>query len=535
MNTSTANVWGVLDLLIASPLLTLLMVVALGAAIGIVPFGPLKLGAAGALFVGLALGALDPRLGEGLGLVSSLGLALFVYTVGIAAGETFFADLRRQLPSMGLAVGVLTLVTAVAVVLGRILGLGGGMVAGTLAGALTSTPALAAATAATGSAEAAVGYSMGYPIGVVLAILAVALVVGRRWPAPKDPALSDAEGILAWSVEVDRTVALRDIPGWRDETIKMSYLIRDGRTRVLAPGEDLLPADRVLVVGGASAVAVATDFLGHRLKQELTSDRGAVDFRRFVVSEPSVAGRTVAQLNLPGRFGGVLTRVRRGDADLLARDDLVLQLGDRVLAVVPSRELSDISKFFGDSERRVSEVDALALGLGLVLGLLLGAVTVPLPGGIQFALGPAAGPLVVGMVLGAIHRTGPLIWDIPLSANLTIRQLGLLLFLAAVGLSAGPNFAAQAFTATGLRVGLLAAVIISGSAVCFMLGSRLLGLSAPRAAGGFAGFVGQPAVLDLATSRSSDERVTSGYAAQFALGIIAKIIAVQVIAAVLTG
>lgn len=522
-----------LDLLLASPLLVIMIVVALGAAVGIVPFGPIRLGAAGALFVGLALGALDPRLGEGLALVSTLGLALFVYTVGIAAGETFFSDLRRQLPIMGLAVVVLTLVTAAAVLVGSRLGLGAGMISGTLAGALTSTPALAAATAATGSGDAAVGYSMGYPVGVVFAILAVALVVGRRWPAPRDPALSDREGIVAWSIVVDATAALRDVPGWRDETIKMSYLIRDGRTRVLAPGEDLLPGDRVLVVGGREAVAAAAAFLGRRLDVELTSDRGAVDFRRFVVSEPSVAGRTVAQLNLPGRFGGVLTRVRRGDADLLAKDDLVLQLGDRVLAVVPAGEMQGIGKFLGDSERRVSEVDALALGLGLVLGLLLGAIVVPLPGGIRFSLGSAAGPLVVGMVLGAWHRTGFLIWDIPLSVNLTIRQLGLLLFLAAVGLSAGPSFAALALTPTGLRVGLLALVVIAGSAACFVAGARWLGLSPARTAGGFAGFVGQPAVLDYATSRSTDDRIASGYAALFALGIIAKIVAVQVIAALL--
>ncbi len=524
-----------LDLLLASPLLTLLIVIALGAAVGLVPFGPIRLGAAGALFVGLALGAIDPRLGEGLALVSSLGLALFVYTVGIAAGETFFSDLRRQLPSMGLAVVVLVIVTGVAILLGSLLGLDEGLVAGTLAGALTSTPALAAATAATGSPEAAVGYSLGYPIGVVLAILAVALIVNRDWPAPTDPAMSDHEGIAAWSVAVDRRVSLREIPGWRDETIKMSYLIRDGHTRVLSPGEDLLPADRVLVVGGVGAIQTATEFLGHRLEQELTSDRGAVDFSRFVVSEPAVAGRTVAQLNLPSRFGGVLTRVRRGDADLLAKDDLVLQLGDRVLAVVPSGEMLGISKFFGDSERRVSEVDALALGLGLVLGLLLGTISMPLPGGINFALGSAAGPLIVGMILGAAHRTGPLIWDIPLSVNLTIRQLGLLLFLAATGLSAGPSFAAQALTPTGFRVGLLAVAIITVASACFIVGSRLLGRSASRTAGGLSGFVGQPALLDFATSRSSDDRIPSGYAALFALGIIAKIVAVQIIAAVGVG
>lgn len=520
-----------LDLLLASPLLTIMLVVALGAAVGIIPFGPLRFGAAGALFVGLALGAVEPALGENLSNISTLGLALFVYTVGVAAGETFFADLRRQLPLMGLAIGVVAVVTVLAILVGRAFGLSPGMIAGVLAGSLTSTPALAAATEATGSADAGVGYSLGYPVGVVLAIIAVAIVVPRKWPGRKDEPSANAEGIVAESVAVDRTTPLRGVPGWSDEAIKMSYLVRDGHTRVLSPGEDLQPGDRVLVVGSPKAVGRAIDFLGTRMEQELTTDRGSVDFRRFVVSSDHVAGRSVAQLNLPGRFGGVITRVRRGDADLLAKDDLVLQPGDRVLAVGPQRDLDTIGTFFGDSERKVSEVDALALGLGLVLGLLLGSVVIPLPGGIDFSLGPAAGPLVVGMILGAIHRTGPLLWSIPLSVNLTIRQLGLLLFLATVGLASGPMFAEQALTGTGVRAGALAAAIVVASAIAFMAGARTMGLSAPRAAGGFAGYIGQPAILAFANERVDDDRIEAGYAALFALGIIAKILAVQVIGA----
>ncbi|MDO5676597.1 MAG: TrkA C-terminal domain-containing protein [Propionibacteriaceae bacterium] len=522
-----------LDLLTASPLLTIMVVVALGAAVGMIPFGPLRLGAAGALFVGLFFGAVEPSLGEGMGLVSTLGLALFVYAVGVAAGETFFADLRRQLPLMGLALAVLTAVAVASLLIGRAFGLTPGLIAGVFAGSLTSTPALAAATQATGSPDAAVGYSLGYPVGVVLAIIAVALVVQRAWPGARDEPSANAAGIVAESVEVDRTTALRAVPGWTDESIKMSYLVRDGRTRVLSPGEDLVPGDQVLVVGSPQATARAIEYLGTRLEQELTTDRGSVDFRRFVVSSSTVAGRSVAQLNLPGRFGGVITRVRRGDADLLAKDDLVLQPGDRVLAVGPQRDLDSIGAFFGDSERKVSEVDALALGLGLVLGLLLGAVVVPLPGGIELSLGPAAGPLVVGMILGAVHRTGPLLWAIPLSVNLTIRQLGLLLFLATVGLASGPMFAQQALTGAGVRAGLMAASLVVVAALLFMIGARTMGLSAPRSAGAFAGFIGQPAILAFANERVDDDRVEAGYAALFALAIVAKIVAVQILAALM--
>lgn len=522
-----------MELLAGSPLLAIMVVVALGAAVGMIPFGPIRFGAAGALFVGLAVGSVVPGVGQGLAGVQQLGLGLFVYMVGLAAGETFFADLRRQLPLLSLAVVTALLAFATAVAVGTGLGLDAGFIAGTFAGALTSTPALAAATASTGSPNAAVGYSIGYPVGVVLAIIAVGALVTRTWPEAKDPRSAAAEGIVATSTHVEREASLREVPGWSDETIKMSYLVRGGRTRVLAPGELLQPDDLVLVVGAPAAVDAAVAFLGQASEGTLTDDRQDVDFRRFLVSDPSVAGRTVASLNLPSRHGGVLTRVLRGDTDLLARDDLVLQLGDRVLAVVPRSEMDAVARHLGDSERKVSEVDALALGLGLSLGLLLGAVSIPLGGGAHFSLGSAAGPLVVGMVLGALHRTGPLNWEVPLSANLTIRQLGLLLFLAAVGLASGPAFAASAFSPTGLRAGAVGVAVVGISAAAFAIGGRVLGLSAPRTAGGLAGFVGQPAVLTYATSRLDDERIENGYAALFALGIIVKILLVQVFGGVL--
>jgi putative transport protein len=519
----------VLDVLASAPLLTIFLVVALGTALGAVPFGPVRFGAAGALFVGLALGSLDPRLGEGLVLVQTLGLALFVYTVGLAAGSTFFRDLRRQLPLMSVGLAALVLAAVTAIGLGALTGLSGPLTAGAFTGALTSTPALAAATAAADSNEPAVGYALAYPLGVTIAIVVVALVVGRRWLSRRDPEPAAGLGLEAVSAEVERATRLSDVPGFADGHVRMSYLSREGRTRVVAPDERLQPGDRVVVVGPAPAVATAVEHLGTLLSEHLADDRTSVDFQRFVVSEPSVAGRTIVELDIPGRFGGVITRVRRGDLDLLGRDDLSLELGDRVLAVVPRDELAAVSAFLGDSERKVSEIDALSVGIGMALGLVLGLIAVPLPGGVRFALGSAAGPLLVGMVLGRLERTGPVVWGLPRAANLTIRQLGLLFFLAAVGLASGQAFASQAFTGTGARLVAVAVGVVAVASVLFVLAARWVGVSAPRAAGALAGLIGQPAILAYAGSRVTDERVEAGYAALFALGIIVKILAVQVI------
>ncbi|MCT2989278.1 transporter, partial [Propionibacterium freudenreichii] len=149
--------------------------------------------------------------------------------------------------------------------------------------------------------------------------------------------------------------------------------------------------------------------------------------------------------------------------------------------------------------------------------------------GINFELGSAAGPLIVGMVLGALHRTGPFRWDLPHATNSVLRQMGLMIFLACVGLATGPAFLSQAFSLIGLKILLVSAVALVLGALVVLLGAKWLGLSAQRAAGGFAGFVGQPAVLGYANQLVNDERIDSAYGALFALGTVVKILLVQVI------
>ncbi|WP_017194185.1 aspartate:alanine exchanger family transporter [Actinomyces massiliensis] len=521
----------VVDVLAAAPLLTVFLVIGLGTAVGQIPFGPIRFGAAGALFVGLALGAVDPRLGADLTLLRSLGLGLFCYTVGIGAGNTFFRDLRRQLPLMSLCVVALIVAGGAGILYSRLMSVSPAMDSGAYAGALTS-PVLDAAIEAAGTQEPAVGYALAYPVGVAVAIVIVAAVINRPWPGRRDPRPASADGITATSVYLLRRVALGEMDAFRQGRIRISYLERDGVTRVVHPREELLPGDKVVIVGAPSAVEAAVEDLGTGLDKCLAKDRTAVDYRRLTVSSTRVAGRTIAELDMPGRFRGVVTRVKRGDLDLLAREDLVLELGDRVLAVVPGDELERAADYFGDSERSIAQIDAFSVGLGMALGVLVGLVAVPLPGGVTLKLGVAAGPLVVGMVLGRLGRTGPFIWGLPHAANATIRQLGLLFFLAAIGLASGPDFAAAAFSRTGLAVGGLSALIVVVNAVVLLAGARWAGVSAPRAAGGLAGLVGQPAILAFALSKRDDERVEAGYATLFALAIVVKIVMVQVLVAV---
>ena len=349
-----------IELLARNPLLTLMLVLALGGLVGQVRLGPLRFGAAGALFMGLVVGALDPRLGQDLGQLKSLGVVLFCYTVGLAAGGTFVSDLRRQWALMVAGVAGLGVMALVGPWLGSLLGLSSAHLAGAYAGVLTSPAIDAAIDASDGSPDTLVGYALAYPTGVVVAMVVVALVGGRRWsgrrgpPRPGDaggragpargerrrasprgavcaravvalvggrrgpargdtPSLAEA-GLTARSVRVERESAIRDIPGWADEEVKLSYLEREGEMRVLRRADVLREGDRVLVVGNPGNIERAASHLGHFSSSDpLTTDRREVDFRRFLVSNPDLVGRTIGELNVAGHLHGIVTRVRRGD------------------------------------------------------------------------------------------------------------------------------------------------------------------------------------------------------------------------------
>jgi putative transport protein len=188
-----------------------------------------------------------------------------------------------------------------------------------------------------------------------------------------------------------------------------------------------------------------------------------------------------------------------------------------------------VARLFGDSERRVAEVDAFGFALGIGAGLLLGAVTVPLPFGVDVELGVAAGPLVAGLVLGVVSRTGPITWQIPHGANLVLRQLGILMFLACAGLASGTAFADAIATRRGLNLAIAGVVLAGVFAALIPLAAQLvLRRDVVEAAGILAGVETQPASLAYASERTAgDERVIQAYALVFPVAMIAKVVVVQ--------
>ncbi len=527
-----------------SPLLLLFLVAATGVLLGRVKVRGFSLGVAAVLFVGLGAGAFDAALGLPE-LVLQFGLALFVYTIGLGSGAGFFAALRRRGARDGaLVLGALGLAMVLTLALGRVLGLGGPATAGLYAGALTNTPALAgvvewlAASGADARAQTApvVAYSLAYPTSVLAVLLALA-VAKRRSEHEVDAPLSRRWASLVAEPLVNRTVLLDKTPERSAEALAhderwevvFGRMQRGDRIELVTPETQLRAGDRVSILGRGVDVQAATQALGSPSDIRLDLDRSVIDFRRMIVSKRDVCGVPLRELALPKRFGAIVTRIGRGDVDLLAESETELELGDRVRVVAPRERLAEVSKALGDSYREAAEIDVLTFGVGIALGLVLGAIPVPLFGGGSFKLGFAGGPLIVGLILGRLGRTGPFVWSMPYSANLTLRQLGLVLFLAAVGTRSGHALRETLAAGEGLGALVGGGVIAAVSAATVLFVGRRAKIPVDVLAGMVAGIQTQPAALAFANGQAKSELPNLGYATVFPLAMIAKIILAQVV------
>lgn len=530
-----------IELLKANPTLLLFLVAAVGFLVGQLHVGGFSLGVAAVLFVGLGFGAISPdlRLPE---FVYQFGLVLFVYTIALAGGPGFFAALgRRGIRDNLLVLGVLLGVGGLTALLAYLLRLEPPFASGLFAGALTNTPALAGALEtlnARGVSDTVLGqpvaaYALAYPVGVTGMLLASHLA-WRMWGHPQHPEEAETVELESRTLEVTHPeltgLTLDELVRAKRWHVVFGRHKRGEVLQVATGGLRLQAGDLLSVIGSASELERVGETLGRFVPKGLEQSREALDFRRVFVSSREAAGRTLADLNLPGRFGVTVTRIRRGDVEFLPSGNTVLELGDRVRVVGRHERIREVSRFLGDSYRALSEVDVLSFGLGIALGLLLGSVTFDLPGEVEFKLGIAGGPLVAGLLLGALNRTGPILWQLPYSANLTLRQLGVILFLAGIGTRSGSTFAQTLAQGGVLTLVLVGAILTVGAAfLTLWIGHRLLGISLGTLSGILAGLQTQPAVLAFALEKAGNERPNLGYATVYPLAMLLKILIAQLL------
>ena len=537
-------------LLIANPLLLVFIVAAVGYPLGRVKFFGISLGVGAVLFVGIALGSLHPDL-KSPEIVYVLGQALFVYTVGLSAGPAFVASLRRDGVRNNLLVAVALVVAALLCVgLQKLLHLQAAVAAGMYAGSLTTSPALAGVLDAIKHtappemlemllAEPVVGFSATYPVGVIGVVLAICL--GQRlWKVDYGAEADrlkirekECEETFNCTVKVHRLqqpgVTVEELASQNDWNVTFRNIKRGNEFFMAMADTPLQCGDLVMLVGNQEELARVAVAFGER-RRGIRIDRTEYEYRRIFVSNPRVVGRRIGELNLLERFGEAVTRVRRGDEEYLPRDDMVLEMGDMVRVLAHRDQMEKVSAFFGNSYRQVSEVDIMTFSLGLVIGLCLGLVPIPFPGGGSMTLGYAGGPLIVALILGTFGRIGGMVWSLPYSANLTLRQIGLVLFLAGIGTRAGYTFFSTMSQGGGVAIFLAGALITTCTSFSVLwVGHRLLKIPMSLLTGMVAGMHTQIAVLGFAKDQSGNDLPDQGYASVYPVATIGKIIIVHLI------
>ena len=452
------------------------MVIAIGVALGKVKFFGISLGATFVLFAGLLAGhlGLDVDLTT-LKFIQEFGLILFIFSIGLQVGPSFFSSFKEGgLRLNGLAILIIVLNIVVALAIFACSGVKANELLGILQGAVTNTPGLGAAQQAlieTRGADASMplneamsmGYAAAYPLGVVGIILTMVLVkVFFKINVEKETKAIEEENsnstlkphIVTYRVTnkliFDRTIdRLHSII---DRNFVISRIKRsDGEVIIPLTTTPLQKDDLLRIVISEQDEEVFDAFIGPREEMDWEHDPAPVVSRRIVVTKSHYTGRTLGSLRLPKGYGLNATRVNRAGMDLVATPNLSLQVGDRITVVGQLHDINRLAERLGNSMKRLHEPHLFTMFIGIFLGILVGSLPIALPGmTVPMKLGLAGGPLIVAILLGRYGYKLKLVTYTSSSANLMLRELGISLFLASVGIAAGGGFAKTVFNATGL-------------------------------------------------------------------------------------
>ena len=511
------------------PILTAFLAIGLGYLVGQISIGGFSLGVGAVLFVGLALGAFAPK-AQITGPIGLTGLIMFLYGIGILYGRQFFEGMR----GVGQKYNLLALIACVAGLLvalglGHAYGIKVGHTLGIYAGSMTSTATLQAALDVMQNKEPSIGYSIAYPFGVIGPILCIYFmtrVVKPKFP-PKVQRFHMGEISLG---EKFSSQTLAELTEQLPSGVQITMVRKGGQN--IVPAADILLAsgDGLMIIAESeNAIAEAAARLGRLQPGRIVKDRSALDYIRVFVGKANAVGVPLSRLPLPAGFPVHLLHVRRYDADLVPTPDLTLEFGDRVGVLMPPDRKEEVRRYFGDTVKAAAEFSYVSLGIGMVLGVLLGLIPIPIPGVGTVTLGIGGGPLLVALILGKIRRTGPMLWTMPLPANIVLRNFGLAIFLATVGVNAGQPFV-RTVAESGLTMLFIGvAVLLTTVLIVLLVGYYLLKIPYDDLVGVASGATGNPAILVYSTRMAPTERPDIGYAMIFPSMTIVKVIAVQIV------
>jgi putative transport protein len=532
-----------------------------GMSLGSIQVRGIKLGTAGVLFAAILTGHFGKPIDRHtLEFVKEFGLILFVFCIGLQIGPGFFASLRQSgLRLNAMALSIVLFGGLLAVGLGGLLRFDSAAVPGIFSGATTNTPSLGAAqqTLITfpdisdeRAALPALAYAVTYPLGIFGIISTMlALKSYYRIDVAQEVAAYTAAQRKGFDPLERRTlvvenanlqgVAIGDVPGLVESEVVVSRIRRAAEADVFPATREteLHTGDIILVVGTPGGLRQFERVVGRASPEDLIETAGSVTYRRVVVTNIDVLGKSIEELDLELKYGVIVTRVTRSDLEMTAVPALRLQFGDVLHLVGSKNVVGQAAVYLGDSVQALNETHFVPLFAGIFLGIALGMVPIAFPGLPQpLRLGLAGGPLIVAILLGRQGRIGRLVWHMPRNANMAFRELGIALFFAGVGLMAGPTFFATAFSFTGILWAVAGAVVTIVPLVAIGVFARAkFAMNYVELSGLLAGSMTDPPALAFANDICRSDAPAVAYAAVYPLTMLSRIMVAQFLVVVLCG
>ncbi|MDR1339194.1 MAG: putative transporter [Prevotellaceae bacterium] len=540
---------------VAHTVLLLAFVIASGVVLGKIRICGISLGMAMILFVGIAVShfgfTVEPFI---LHFVKEFGLILFVYAIGLQVGPGFLSSFRKGgirlnlLAANTVALGVIATLTIYCISDIPI-----HTMVGILSGAVTNTPGLGAAQEAYSSVNGtaadpsiALGYAVAYPLGVVGIIFSIILIrfvfrISLERESERLEAENSNKRDLAstLSIEVKNPAlfgrSIQSVINLIDRKLVISRIMyNDGNIETVSSETVLNEGNRVFVITRPQDMEAISVFIGKRVDMSMddwTKPVSELLSRRILVTRAEINGKSLANINLRNRFGVTVTRVNRSGIDLVAHPELKLQFGDRLTVVGSKMAISDTEKILGNKLKRLNEPNIVPLFTGIFLGVLFGSIPFAFPGMPQpVKLGLAGGPLIVAILMSVFGAKFKLVTYTTMSANLMIREIGICLFLACVGLGAGEKFVDTIVYGGGLRwIGIGVIITVAPLIITGIIARRFMHIDYFTLMGLLAGSTTDPPALSYASMTAGNDAPSVSYATVYPLTMFLRVISAQLL------
>lgn len=545
------NLWGGG---VAHSVLILSLVIAFGIILAKIKIAGISLGVTWILFVGIVFGHFNLSLDEHLlHFLKEFGLILFVYSIGLQVGPGFFSAFKKGGFTLNmLAMTTIFLSVVITVILHFATGVPITTMVGILSGAVTNTPGLGAAQQANSdlngidAPEIAMGYAVAYPLGVVgaiLSLLALKYILNintTKEEADAEKGLGHLQELTVRPVtlviknEAINGKAIKDIRPLVNRNFVISrirYHEGNKETELVNSGTILHLNDEILIISNPIDIEAITVFFGKQVEVEWEQVSKNLISRRILITKPELNGKTLSQLKIRNNFGANITRINRSGVDLVAAPSLQLQMGDRVTVVGSELAVGHAEKVLGNSMKRLNHPNLIPIFIGIALGCILGSIPFMFPGIPQpVKLGLAGGPLIVSILISRFGPQYKMITYTTMSANLMVREIGISLFLACVGLGAGKGFIETVVNEGGyVWIGYGAIITVIPLLITGLIGRYGCKLNYYTLIGVLSGANTNPPALAYSNDLTSCDAPAVGYATVYPLAMFLRVLTAQLL------